>query len=276
MVMMTQSLFKSLADYKVKAECGLKVKASYVDGIEFEPTASMYIGQWFEYEATGQLPRNKEVPLPPRLKPKKLTKKELESGMKQEDVLGELPKAYRQMKEQIQAFKDMLELYNIEIVETGKRLICDKLKIQGDIDIVARYKGEDKIFFIDIKSSGLLEDKWSDYGWHNDSLEYKDRLMVQAVHYKILGQAKYGYYPDFHFWVFSTKNTLERKNIKVIVDEDRYSQHLLYINKAKEYFKEQQENGWIARPTPKRCGNCIIKDSCPEFVTLPKEQIVYY
>jgi len=273
---MTQSLFKSLADYKMKLNCGLQVKAQYVDGVEFPPTAAQLLGQWFEWKATGQFPRNGKEPIPPRLKPKKLTKKEIESGLKQEDVMGEFPKAYRDIEPQIKAVKDMLDYYDYEIISTGKRLSCDKLNLQGDIDLEVKKRGEDKIRFIDIKSSGLLEDKWSDYGWADEALEYKDRLMVQAVHYKILGNINYGYYPDFYFWVFSTKNAMERKNIKVEVDTDRYNQHLSYLRKAQEYFNEQETNGWIARPTPKRCGKCPLKENCSAFVTIPKEQIVYY
>jgi len=48
---MTQSLFKSLADYKMKLNCGLQVKAQYVDGVEFPPTAAQLLGQWFEWKA---------------------------------------------------------------------------------------------------------------------------------------------------------------------------------------------------------------------------------
>ena len=93
--LMSQSLYKELADYKMKLSCGLQIKAKYFDGIEFPSTDPQHLGNWFEYQATGQLPRNGEIPLPKRLKPKTLTKKQIESGMKQEDVLGELAKPYR-------------------------------------------------------------------------------------------------------------------------------------------------------------------------------------
>lgn len=273
---MTQSLFKELADYKMDKGCGLQVKAKYVDGVNFPPSESQLLGQWFEYQATGQLPRDGKEPIPPRLKPKKLTKKELESGLKQEDVLGELPKAYRDMSVQVEAFKTMLEYYKVEILETGTRLTSDTLNIQGDIDIIARRKGDDKVFFVDVKSTGLIDNKWDDYGWADEALEYKDRLLVQAVHYKILGFEKYGYYPDFYFWVFSTKNTQARKIFKIEVDTDRYEQHLQYVRKAQEYFDEQQINGWIARPTPARCDKCPLKDTCDSFRTVPTTKIIYY
>jgi len=275
-LMMTQSLYKELADYKMNIGCGLQIRAKYVDGVEFPTSDSQLLGQWFEYQATGQLARGGVEPIAPRLKPKKLTQKEIASGLNQEDVVGELPKAYREIKVQIEAFKEMLEYYNIEIVETGKRIVDNNLNIQGDIDIVGRIKGEEKLIFIDVKSSGLLEDKWSDYGWADESIEYKDRLLVQSVHYKVLGKSEYGYYPDFYFWVFSTKNNMDRKVFKIEVDNDRFVQHLQYIRKAQEFFNENEANGWEARPNPKRCSSCPLASTCNSFSAIPLEKVVYY
>jgi len=48
----SQSFMKSFAEYKVKEECGLVVKAKYLDGIQSVPTKAMKLGQYFEYMAT--------------------------------------------------------------------------------------------------------------------------------------------------------------------------------------------------------------------------------
>ena len=199
MQIITQSLIKELFNYKMGLSCGLQVQAKYENNMEFPSSDAMRLGQWFEYMCTGQRTKFGHIPVPDRLKPKKLTKKELDAGKKQEDVVGELSKKYKDALIHVQAFKDMMEDNEYEIIETGAKL-HDKISgTKGDVDIVVKKKGEDKLRFIDTKFSGLLDNKWDDMGWADESLEYKDKLMIQAVHYKMLGKAKYGYYPEFYF-----------------------------------------------------------------------------
>ena len=277
MQIITQSLIKELFEYTAKKDaCGIQVEAKYVHGIEFPSSDAMQLGQWFEWSCTGQRTKFGHIPAAKRNKPSKLTKKELDEGMKQEDVLGELSKKYEDALIHVDAFKKMLEYYDLEIVDTGVKLEDKELGIKGDVDLVVRKRGEEKVMFIDMKYSGLLDNKWDDLGWADESLEYKDKIMIQAVHYKILGKAKYGYEPDFNFWVFSSTNTTDRKNIKVIVDESRFAEHEIIIKKARAEFERNAAIGWQARPNPKRCGECPLKSKCSHYVELPQEQIVYY
>jgi CRISPR/Cas system-associated exonuclease Cas4 (RecB family) len=272
----TQSFIKNLFDYKMGDTCGLQFEASYVKNIEFPSSAAMNLGSWFEYMCTGQTTKFGHIPQPVRLKPKKLTKKELESGLKQEDQKGDLSKKYSDALIQVDRFNRMIQENEIEIVDTGVRLVDNDLGIQGDIDILARKKGSDKFIFIDTKFSGLLDNKWDDLGWADESLEYKDKLMIQAVHYKLLGLSNYGYVPDFYFWVFSSVNTSDAKNIKVEINEDRFTEHKNIIREARNKFNEYASQGWIPRPKPKRCKECPLFQDCEYKSETPIEQIVYY
>ena len=190
MQIVTQSFIKELFDYKMGDTCGLQFEARYVNNIEFPSSAAMNLGSWFEYMCTGQTTKFGHIPQPVRLKPKKLTKKEIESGLNQEDQKGDLSKKYSDALIQVDRFNRMIQENEIEIVDTGVRLVDNDLGIQGDIDILARKKGSDKFILIDTKFSGLLDNKWDDLGWADESLEYKDKLMIQAVHYKLLGLSK--------------------------------------------------------------------------------------
>jgi hypothetical protein len=286
MQIITQSFIKSLFEYKVGRECGLQFEAKYVFGMEFPSSDAMKLGQWFEYMCTGQKTKFGHIPEAVRLKPKKATKKQIEDievttfdieGVPH--VQGELSKKYKDALEHVKAFKQMIEANDYEIVATGERLVDKELGIQGDVDVTVRKKGEGedgKKIFIDTKFSGLLDNKWDDLGWADESLEYKDKIMIQAVHYKLLGFQKYGYEPDFFFWVFSSTNTTDRKNIKVVVDEDKFFEHQTIIKQARTEFEKQQSKGWVARPNPKRCGECLLKSKCAHFIELPQEQTVYY
>tara|TARA_R110000803_G_scaffold70704_3_gene133688 strand:+ start:5566 stop:6348 length:783 start_codon:yes stop_codon:yes gene_type:complete len=256
--------------------CGLQFSAKYEENMEFPSSPAMVLGQWFEYKCTGQTTKFGHIPVPVRLKPKKLTKKQIDDGFKQEDVVGELGKKYTDALHHVEAFKMMIEENEYEIVDTGLKL-HDKIKgTTGDVDIVVRKKGEDKVRFIDTKFSGLLDNKWEDMGWADESLETKDKLMIQAVHYKMLGKAKYGYYPEFYFWVFSSTNTTDRKNIRVEVNPERFDEHDRTIKMARDFFDQSKARGWIPRPSPKLCGACPLASKCEHKVELPIEQIVYY
>jgi len=272
----TQSFIKRLFSYKKGDICGYQFYAQYEEGVEFPPSDAMRLGQWFEYTATGQRTKFGHIPMPDRNKPKKLTQKEEKAGKKQEDVIGELSKKYKDALIQVEAFKKMLEANDYEIVSTGERLRDDRLGIEGDVDLIVRKRGEEKVRFIDIKFSGLLDNKWEEMGWADESLSHKDNIMIQAVHYKILGKAKYGYYPEFYFWVFSSQNTTDRKNIRVNVNPERYAEHLIIIGNARKQFEKYQELGWKPKPQPKECAKCPLKEACSHYVELPIEQVVDY
>jgi CRISPR/Cas system-associated exonuclease Cas4 (RecB family) len=273
----SQSFIKSFWSYLKGKECGIKIEAQFVHQIEFPPSDAMRLGQWFEYMCTGQKTKFGHTPVPDRLKPKKLTKKEIAEGKNQEDVVGELSKKYKDALIHVEVFKQMLKDYDYEIIGTGVTLEDKELGIKGDIDIVAQKRGTDKVVFIDTKFSGLLENKWDDLGWADESLSTKDKIMIQAVHYKLLGLATYGYEPDFFFWVFASNNTTDRKNIKVVVDEVKFQEHRVTIAKIREQWKKHYYDiGLKALPHPKRCGSCILSERCPAATSTPLEQTVHY
>tara|TARA_R110002126_G_scaffold197836_2_gene345548 strand:- start:1761 stop:2603 length:843 start_codon:yes stop_codon:yes gene_type:complete len=278
MKIITQSFIKSLFKYKEGKACGLQFEAQFINNIEFPSSDAMNLGSWFEYMCTGQTTKFGHIPEPTRLKAKKLTKAEIESGMKQEDQIGELSKKYKDALCHVEAFKQMIEACDYEIVATGERIVDKELGIQGDVDITVRKRGDKdgRVIFIDTKFSGLLDNKWDERGWADESLEYKHDIMIQAVHYKLLGFQKYGYEPDFFFWVFSSTNTTDRKNIRVNVDSEYFGKHQASIVQARQAFEAYKAKGWIARPKPKRCGNCPLRDKCPHFISLPVEQTVFY
>ena len=60
----SQSFLKDYNEYKGKNLCGLQFKAKHFDNIEFPTTEAMDLGNYFEYQATGSLPRNGQIPKP--------------------------------------------------------------------------------------------------------------------------------------------------------------------------------------------------------------------
>ena len=59
---LSQSLVKALFNYKNDKECGLKIEASYINGINFPSKEVQELGNYFEYICTNQLPRDGHTP----------------------------------------------------------------------------------------------------------------------------------------------------------------------------------------------------------------------
>tara|TARA_R110002012_G_scaffold281726_1_gene471041 strand:- start:1617 stop:2387 length:771 start_codon:yes stop_codon:yes gene_type:complete len=252
----TQSLIKELEKYNQKKVCGLQLKAKYYDNIQFPPSDVQLLGQWFEYKATGQKNRDGEIPEAPTLKN------------------GNLPKKYKDILEHIEPFNKMISDNNFEIIETGKRLIHRGL--QGDVDLVLKDKITNKIVFGDIKTTGLINDKWNEFGWDEDSLQFKHNLMIQAIHYKLLGILEYEYEPDFYFFLFSNTNTVERKIYKITLNDNRLEEHLAHVERIYQIKLKAEKEGYKAYPNTKECSKCAIKDTCNSFTNVPLITDIYY
>ena len=251
----SQSLMKDLISYFKKETCGYLLKARYFDGLQIKPSEAMDIGNWFEYKCTGQLPRNGEVPEPRLLKS------------------GKLSTPYARMEEQIENYHKGIKEHGFEIVSSGHIFTKNKIGT-GIADLIARKDG--KLCIIDIKTTSLFNDKWSETGWDTGSLEYKDRLLIQAVQYSWLAREEFNEDVDFYFMVFNSKNGKEYKILKINLDEDRLVTHQHYVEQAREKLKEELKSGFKAHPSYLRCYDCQLKDDCSKRVDVPKIEQIYY
>jgi len=258
----SQSLIKSLYKYKMDEECGIKIQEQFVNKKLFPPSDVQQLGIYFEYIATNQLPKSNEVPLPKELKNGKLTT------------------PYARMEAQKENYIKLMERLNFSVESTGYEF--NNPKYSGVADIIAldnNIKSKDvykKRIIIDLKTSGLLNDKWSEYGWADESIEEKDNLLIQAIHYKMLANYEWGIKDiPFYFFIFSNKNDWEYKVFKVNVDEMTYKQHYNSLQNIKTYLDEQLKIGFKAKPSLTRCHSCSINESCMYSVDIPKIQEVY-
>ena len=258
----SQSLVKSLFQYKMDEECGVRIYEQYVNKTLFPPSDVQQLGIYFEYIATNQLPKSKDVPQAKTLKNGKLT----------------LP--YARMEAQKDNFLNLMERMNFSVEITGHEF--NNPKYSGVADIIAldnNIKSKDvykKRIIIDLKTSGLLSDKWSKYGWADESIEEKDELLIQAIHYKMLAKYEWGIDDiPFYFFVFSNKNDWEYKIFKVNVDEATYKQHYNSLINIKKYLDEQLKVGFKAKPSLPRCHSCPMSENCLESADIPKIQEVY-
>lgn len=259
----SQSLIKSYVDYLNAKECGLFFKAYYVDKdpqAQREPSDAMKLGIYFEYLCTGALPKNGVVPEPEYVYKGKPNER--------------LSVAYERVMQSAENFKKIISHYDIKILEVGKTIVTDGLS--GVLDILAEWNGQKVI--IDLKYSGLIDDKWNELGWETDSLHMKDSIMIQGVHYKILIEKSEGIKNiPFYYFVFSSSEPNNIKIIKQEVDESKLQSHIVAIGNIKEKLTQSiSSNDFIAHPSMQKCANCPIAHKCTSRVEVPLIQEVYY
>lgn len=258
----SQSFLKDYNEYKGKNICGIQFKAKHFDNVEFPTSEAMDLGNYFEYLATGCLPRNGVVP-EPRLS---------YAGTKRETISA----PFKRAMQSAELFKKIKEEYNLKINEVGLKL-QSKYK-NGILDIWGELNGRPCI--IDLKYSGLIDDKWADTGWDVESLHYKEKLLVQAIQYKMLVKENYNLNYDefdFYFMVFSSKEVNNVKLIRINVDEDSYNIHETHIESVYKQINAMDiEKDFVAYPSLKRCSNCPLKESCEYKSNIPLIEDVYY
>jgi hypothetical protein len=260
-IKISQSFLKDYNEYKGDNYCGLQLKAKYFDDVEFPSSDAMDLGMYFEYKATNTLPKNNKVP----------EAKISYAGTKRECISA----PYKRADESAKFFKDICDAHNIEIIETGLKLESDN-KV-GTLDIWGKVDGKPAI--IDLKYSGLIDDKWNDRGFDEESLHYKEQLLVQAIQYKMLVHECYGLdYDDFDFYflVFDSRKVKNVKFLKIILDKDRYTLHETFVESIFKQVNALNINkDLLPKPQINRCAECPIRENCEFKVEVPLIKEIY-
>lgn len=255
----SQSLMKDLQSYLGGQECGLLLKAKYLDNVETMHSEAMHLGQYFEYMATGQVPRNGEIP-EPKVSYKGTAK----------EKLGE---PYQRAYLSALYCKALFNTLGIEVLSTGEKIAFDKAS--GTTDVRANWNGRKCI--IDLKYTGLLDNKWDERGWHFDTLEQKDVLMIQAVHYKYIEVNRLGEDVDFYFFLFSSTNPNDVRIAKIEVEPLKMEMHKENISRAHHLWNNLIKNdSFKPHGSLLKCASCPINETCSSRVDLPEIKTIYY
>jgi len=255
MTKISQSIIKTLSKYKNDAICGKKFEAMYLKGESMPPTPPMQLGNWFEYTATGQLPRDGNIPEPKVLKS------------------GKLGVDYVRMESQVANYKKMIAENGFEVINTG-HVFTKNEYATGISDVMAKKDG--RLCIIDIKTSGLLDDRWNDMGWELESLPDKHNLMIQAVQYTLLAEEEFKEEVDFYFAVFSTKNEHDCLLIRVNIDDTSKQQHLVGILKAHKELESLKKRGFKPSKKYRECAKCFLRETCEFAQKTPEINEIYY
>jgi hypothetical protein len=270
-IRISQSMMKDLVAYLQDEQCGLLICEKYFNGLITPPSKAMLLGQYFEFQLTGALPKGDVIPEPEMVY--KGTPKEKLSADFERSIIA------------VQYAKQMLKHYGIQTIKAG--LTIGTNNMVGTVDIYAEWNDqhkfntevspETKVCFIDLKYSGRFDEKWDEFGWDVDSLDQKHKLMIQGVHYKLLAKEA-GIHENipFYYFVFDSKNPTNAKIVHQNVDEVTSMRHVDMVEKAIDFYEKARKNGLKAKPNPKRCNECPINYKCTSKVIFPVVQQVLY
>jgi hypothetical protein len=244
----SQSLMKAFAEYKLGKKCGLQFKAIYLDKVDFPPTDAMKLGNYFEFLCLGKLNRDGGEPIPDYTK------------------AGELTAPYKRAKDHAIIFEKTVQKNGWAIDKKDTYYSHEGASMLLDAEVII---GEERVI-LDTKYSGLLNNKWEDYGWDIESLPNKEILTIQPIHYKWLWRQLHGQDIRFFWYVASSTNETEAKLIEAIVPEWKIDRHGEYVENVRGMIDREIDLGFVARPEIKRCADCAIKDTCPRFIDTPQ------
>lgn len=251
----SQSLIKKYQEYEIGLECGLLFEAVYIKKThQTSPSDAMRLGQYFEYKATGATLRDGTIP-------------EAETTAK-----GTLTAPYQRAEIQAVKFNKAMESHGFKILDTGTvwEYEEDGIKSKAILDVFAERYGQPCI--IDLKFSGLLENKWEDHGWADLRTKYK--LLLQPIHYKWLGMKRDGIDYPFYFFVHSSANEFDYKIFRVDVSPGKIEDHGNLVKYIMNMIEFSDFSGWQPKPDYKRCITCPLKESCTHRHWVPQIETV--
>lgn len=302
-IKITQSMMKEFHDYYHGNQCGLIFHEKYINKNYdlFKPSEAQAAGNWFEYMCIGATTKSSKIP-----QPEKTQKGDFTALYKRMEVQVKNFKAFMsyygieqlEVQSKWEVGETILEIdgdkgekipYTIDGLEGTLDLLCRaKIDIKAVFEIkddngkVIEVKDEvvikaGQIFILDIKTTGLLDDKWNSYGWDLSSLHNKDKLIRQPIHYKFLSYLKYGESYPFLFLLFSSTNDYDFRSILFNIDEDtHFEEHKKFIIWTHKWLKYTLKKGFEARPDVLRCHDCPLKVGCKYFMGVPKIQNYFY
>ena len=246
MIKISQSLIKDLQKEKT---CSKQTYQKYVLG-DFtitDPSDSMLLGQYFEYKATGALPKGGVAPEPVLLKS------------------GKLGAPYERAQQSAELFQLVQKIHKIEIEQAGAVLEND-IAI-GTADIMGTIDGEPCI--IDLKYSGHINSDFRRWSWQPDAVAFNPDYILQATHYAWLAGR------PFYFMVFSASEPEDYRLMRVHIDEAAIAAHAVSVRQL--FDKVQKDSVFWDTPNGNRslCIKCNLRDTCPGFSKIVDIEDVY-
>ncbi len=249
----SKSFLIEFLEYKQGNACGHLLNEMYVKhSIRSEPTKATLGGHYFEQKCIDYTSGD----------PDEFNEKLKDVGLITSK--GEKSAELKRIDQQVQAFIAQMQQIPLEIDSVGDKIQWDDYK--AVLDILGTYDGRKAV--VDLKLTGMFDNKWEPYGWYLDTLEDKWKLMIQAKLTKWMWIQKYDEEIDFYFWVFSKTDKLQQRLIKVDVSEESMVLFTRQLLDVKQEIYESFTGGFQAMPEYNRCMQCPLKGNCEYEATI--------
>lgn len=273
----TQTFIKIMRYYMFREECGNIIIRMFIEQKPVDYGSElMEEGSYFEFLVSGSMGK---AGVPPQPKWTKAGEKKPIDKRTTDDMA--MP--YKRAHVNAQRVKDVFKAVGLKMVAVNERLTKDLY--QGDIDLIVEcdrdlkwggrsYKKGDR-FVIDLKYSGLLDNRWEKMGWVWTP-QQKEYHGTQARQYHYISGM------DFFFFVVGNKNVEEEQEdgskvfaptdmrvFYVPVDQYMIDKHIEEGNKLFQNLQDYAEIGFVPRPSYQKCIKCPIKDSCKDKHVYP-------
>lgn len=248
-IYLTQSAIKNYLYLKQGRLCPRQFYQSlFRDDAIIRDNSSISAGKRFEYELTGALERDGSIP------------NQLLTGKR-----GVVSLEQERISKNALAARQTLEKHGFDCDTWSISLKITEQGLKGLLDIVALDK-DDNICVIDIKYSGLIDNKYEDIAW-NVSYPNRDNFIannqnatIQAVHYKLLADLHYEEDCKFYYAIFDSRPGKEGECliIEMQITQDAIKKHLALCKEVIEYINDM--NPLTTKPKFSLCQKCGVVD----------------
>jgi|SRR5690242_7836462 len=254
----SQSFIKDMIDYNAGRECGNLIRHKYVNDKFVFPSKAQALGSYFEYELTklltgvGSLPKDGFQP-----------KAQMQKSGKEPYI------EYVRANQNAIRVKEYFDKWKLKVIAAGKKKVFGRFEGTIDLLVEALEDGEDwkkgEVFIIDLKYSGLLDDKWTEFGWAWSDIQ-RDYHSVQAIHYHMITKGA-----RFFYLVIAPDNVTDIKMLEVTgFTEERINSHKERANLLMADFQRAVQTGFIPYPELSKCLKCPLRSSCEDKAVTPK------
>jgi hypothetical protein len=282
-VFITQSMLKDFAKMEAGEGCPKQFYYKYIkfENVELRDTSSMNLGKRFEYILTGQTDKF-GITVGPLLTGKG------EKSAEEKRVRANADTASEVLNSHGFKFKRLVN-------ETGEALSIGKARsgvsihtqgMSGTLDLLCTKNGQKCI--VDLKYSGLLGDKWSEFGWYWEDKNHPNYIgnnpyqRLQATQYVALYYLRFGKKLPFYYAVFDNRSGKEGnyRIFEMDISDDAITRHLMRIKEVAialkamlktAHLKECEKNAFCPVGEFTRCNGCALAENCTRRVTIQDE-----
>lgn len=280
-VWISQSLLKDFALLEAGLGCPKQFWYKYIRGEEVQryDSGAMTSGKRFEFLLTGQTDKyNNPTPA--------ITTGKGAVSAEETRVKANAEAAYDRLFAHGFRFKRFVGVEGTTISGAKTGSTIRTAGMSGTLDLLCKREGKPCI--VDLKYSGLLGDRWNEYGWYWEDETHPNYIgnsayhRVQATHYTLLYYLRFGKIVPFYYAVFDSRAGKEGnyRIFEMNITEVAMVEHLRRVNDVAiklramlktARHKECEKNAFCPVGTYDRCQNCLLANKCSKRVTLQEE-----